>query len=527
MCKILFVLAALASAAPALADSLTHGYEMGAKVVRQSAPADAKAWWKRLISPREADLVVAVSDAASGAPLSGVEILVGAEVGVPFPGNLQSTGADGTVRFSAEALRNPNKFTVTAAKDGYSTFTLHEVRGERVEIQLQAQAAPSDYGFLNGKVSGWPTGYGRRTLEVGLFIPGLRPQSLLSFDIGQIISSYTTEMDVGGTRVVPGNLVMPPQDKTYMIFPIHLEKPEYIMPLPFGTRAHMSAVVGAVGLSAAIDGMKNKDFLSVINNTNLTHVEWSDPITVRSDERLDIRVSRPLEAQAIKTSTFAVPKGMDVLSVSLFDPSGTRDDFVPLDVKSRKAEQITGGKAEIPLGKLKDAASRAATYVFTTLFKRSEFINQQPNQPVRRAISASVKPLGADGKSVENKAMLGLMRVSPPSADKRSYQFTTANTAELAADLLFLNLYSLTKNNLTKGKTKKLLWSNVLPAGSTSAHLPKLGDRPVLPPADASLEEVFYWEVVALKARPAPRPEFDLGTLVKDMEHLSSVAEQF
>ncbi|NUM89367.1 MAG: carboxypeptidase regulatory-like domain-containing protein, partial [Bdellovibrionales bacterium] len=322
------------------------------------------------------DLLVVVKDSSTGLPIPGAQVMVGEARGVPFEGNTATTDGEGVAAFTHAVLREGKTVTVTASRDGYANLSVLNARGNRMEIGLVRQA-PAAWAFLDGDVKGWPTGLDRKTLEVGFFLPGVRPETLLNFDPYQIVSSYRVEIDVYGKRLVPGNVVMPPQDKTYMIFPVHIEKPSYIMPVPTGFEAHLTAIAGNVPLGKAMDAMKEKDFLAVLNLTTLTHVTWTPRARVNGNMRNDLTLDIPLRQKAATASFANVPGKMDVVAISMADPSGDRGDFAPLDVKSIKSEAMKGGRGSVALALPAQQRQDDSHWVFAALFDRSQFIRRK------------------------------------------------------------------------------------------------------------------------------------------------------
>jgi hypothetical protein len=491
-------------------------------------------YWRSLLG-LGADLKVIVKDSRSGAPLADAVVLVGTEDGKPFADNRKLTAKDGSVSFAAAALEsNP---PITVLKSGYTTASVFTKYGNVVEIALQAQPNERDFSFLEGKILGFPPGVGNRSLEVGLFLPAFRTESLLSFDPQQMISSYKVEIDVFGKRQVPGNIVLPAQDKKYMFFTIHLEKPTFIMPLPHGMEASMVGAVGNVPMGDAVDLMKNQDFLGVLNITTLTHVNWTAPVSVNGNMRFDITAQHALTQKSVISDFENVPQGLDALSVALFTPNGDGKDLVPMDVKSSKSEQMQGGKTRIQLAKMSQLKDNENVYIFSTVFDRRQFAppakDPADRAPIKRAFSAVLKKVEkAPTISLANNAFFKIIQTKSVSADKREYVFTSPNDSAkgLNADLQILNIYSLKKNDMTMGQTKKLLWSAVLPGNVERASLPKIVNGSVLPPPDTAKGEIFCWELVAIKRSTTAEPMSDLVNVqgnLQNLEYISSVTTQY
>lgn len=495
-------------------------------LVTAAHPAHAQndnAWTSFWNLFREADLQVKVTD-SDGSALKNVSVLVGQRLGDPFSGNQALTNSEGVASFTHESLRTRTPFTVTASRPGFTTLTLLNQAPGVVEMRLDEQPDERDFAFFNGRVTGFPPGVGSGNLEMGIFLPAFRPESLMNFDPQHFISSYEVKIDVFGEREVPGNLVLPRQTKRYGLIPISLSKPDYIMPLPRGLNAHMGAMVGNVGISGAVDAIKKKDFLATINLTNFTHIGWtSRRVDVRGNETFDVHAGQEVAAQAVTAQLGGVPERLDAVAVTLFDVAGDGEDFIPLDVKALKSEHIRNGAGSVKLGVLKQRRSRDNFYVFAGLFDGTK-LNDKNNPS--RWIVGSLEPVDNRLASRHPK-FLSPIRSGTVAANNREYRFNSAVNQRhgLTPDFVRLNIVSEKKNAATKGVTRNVLWTVVLPGNAEGVNLPDLG-RAVLPAPDTAKKERFVWEVIAVKAQEGARAP-GLGIQSKNLEHVSSLSQNF
>jgi hypothetical protein len=532
MRKLLIAHALTALLLAPLATTIAHAEPAEFFQVKTSRqPESGPLWrnlWRALSGEKNletADLTVKVTDAA-GNPLAGAAVLVGPKKGSPFAANFALTGADGTALFHDEALRDRTPLTVTASLAGHSTLSLVGNTDNQVELSLAKIPGERDYSFLKGKVTGFPPGYGGGTLELGLFLPAFRPESLLNFDPQQFISSYEVKINVFGERDVPGNVVFPPQRKRYGLIPISLSKPEYIMPLPRGLDAHMGALAGAVDISDAVKLIKNKDFLGTLNIARFTHLGFTNnKVEVRGDETFNLNVSNEIAAGAAKAEMSGIPSGLDAVSVAFFDKEGDRGDFLPMDIKAVKSESIKNGSASLALGLLKQRRPQDKFYVFTGLFDRAALDDKNSTS---HSIVGSLQPVASQGGS-RFKGFLKPIRPGEVSGGNRDYRFNSPANGAIVPDFVLLNIVSEKKNELTQGKTRSLLWSAVLPGTADGVSLPDLG-RPVLPAPDSAKGEKFYWEVIAVKAganKAAPKADLDIQSAIRNLSHVSSLSQKF
>jgi hypothetical protein len=489
--------------------------------VKETTPS----WISKLravLAPNQGELQITVLD-SSGNPLSGATLLLGAAEGNPFAGNKLTTDASGKARFVNESL-NGTLPSLTAAKAGYSTFTVVAPSGNALEIRLPKLPADGDFAFLRGKVNGFPTGYPSTVLEMGVFVPAFRPESLLNFDPQQFVSSYTMPINVFGERQVPGNVLLPTQRKRYGFIPISLSKPDFAMPLSKGLRARMAAMAGAVPISDVIGAIQNSDFLGALNLASFTHVTWTaQAIDVQGPMNFDLTVDHEVAPKALKANFANVPGGLDIVGVSLVDPSLQVEDFVALDVKGFKAENVKNGAASLSLGLLKDRSGDTGYYAFAGLFDRNQMADLSTKS---RSIIGALKPLTARDITTTFDGFLNRIQSQGVSPDNRTYRFTSPinSSAQLVPDMVIVNIVSETDNEETKGKNRRTLWSAMLPGDASSVSLPDLG-TPVLPTPDQSKGESFHWEVIAVKASSASGS--DIQSLLRNLRHVSSLIEKF
>ncbi|RZA06872.1 MAG: carboxypeptidase regulatory-like domain-containing protein, partial [Proteobacteria bacterium] len=416
-----------------------YGFQATA-VSGKTAPQDFWGQLQSLFVPgnpgaQAVDLTVTITD-EKGAPLAGASVLVGSGRGVPFAGNETLSDAAGRAGFADASLRGAALPSITVSKEGYSTFTMVAPAGNEVAITLPRYTNDADFAFLEGDVSGFATGVPSNALELGIFIPAFRPESLLNFDPQQFVSSYTTKINVFGERDVPGNVVLPTQRKKYGFLPISLSKPNFIMPLSLGLKAHMTALAGSVPISGAIGAIQANDFLGAINLASFTHVSWTtNQVEVRGPEKFNIVLNQEIAPKAITAKLSGIPLDLDVVAVSVTDPSRDRSDFVPLDVKAVKSESVSGGSTDISLGTLKNRRADDALYVFTGIFDQTEVTNKDAT---RRWIVGSLQAV--NGSAATFAGFLNPVKSGTVTSANRSYAFASPATPALAPDLVLLNI---------------------------------------------------------------------------------------
>lgn len=464
------------------------------------------------------DLNILVKD-NDGIPVAGATVLVGSAEGQPFAGNMAQTDTSGAVSFTNGALQG-QALPITASLPGYTTVSLFNNSDNSVAITLVKNPDARDYGFMRGRLSGFPAGYGWDKIEAGIFIPATGMDAFVNFDIQNFISSYIVKMDIYGQRDIPGNLVMPKQKKFWGFIPIDLNKPDFVMPLPAGLNAHMAGIVGAAPLGDVMGAVQNGDFLQTVNLMNITHVGWTtNRVNVHGDENFDVAANQAIEPRQVTAKLNNVPKQLDAIALSLYDPSGDRGDFVATDVKTIKAEDMQKQNGAMALGMLKQG-NPANAQVFVALFEKAKL--QDKNS---RSIVGSLRSVGAN-KTLPFEQFLQPLQLVAASNGNHDFQFTPAANGNLVPNLTMVNLISEKKNALTMGLTRTILWSAVVRGNASSISLPNLG-RPVLPAPDTANEEKFYLEATALRSGAAQDAGLDLQESIRNVQDVSSLKKAF
>jgi hypothetical protein len=468
--------------------------------------------------PARADLTVTVTD-TDGRPLAGATVLAGSAPGVPFPGNQAVTGADGRATFSSRALRR-GAVPVTASLDGFSTVSVLDNRDSLVALSLQRHTDERGYGFVRGHLNGIPR-LGGGDLELGFFIPAARAETLLNFDIQSFVSSYTVKVNVYGDQDIPGNVVLPTQSKHYGIIPIKISKPDYIMPLPTTTDAHMYGIAGGISIKSAVSVVQKKDFLELVNLVRLTNVGWTrERVQIHGNESFDINATHVVQPNNL-TAQVSGANGFDVVAVSLLDPAGDKGDFVAMDVKAIKKENLSNGAGSMRLGQIRSRRALANSYVFAALFDRTQIDNE-----ASRWVVGSVQPSGSSS-SVSFRRFLNPIRPQSVSADRRDYSFTPPANGGLEPGLMLINIVSEKKNPETMGKTRTVLWSAVIRGGAAHLSLPDLG-HPVLPAPDTAAGETFHYEITAVRTGSRPHHGgLDLQASLRDLQDVSTLVQSY
>ena len=483
--------------------------------------------------PGATEITVLVRDANTEAPIAGTKVLL--SFGRDANGVLDVTDQQGIARFPIVAGADVNSVTFTTAHSDFHKLTVFEVMGQSFELFLQPNPRVEDYVFLEGKFIGWPTGVSVTRAEAGLFLPAFQANTLLDLNLNRVISSHTVPMTVvGNTFQIPGNLVLPPQDKKYGFFTIHLEKPRFIMPVRLGTEGYMVGLMGDVSIKGLVDRAREKDYLGAMNLTRFSKLDWTQWRTVNGAAEFDIPVNRFLQRNKVESNHQTIPAGLDLVAFSLLDPMGDQKALVPMDIKAMSAAAINRGptrmsrnpKGVLRLSGLTQSPTGAQTYVFSAILDKEQF-----------ATNPGEELVFSGALTRANKEVTGLIRYmglitqNSVSADHREYQFSLPAIPELTAtdlepEFLVVNVFSETKLTNPKVSLRKLIWASVLPNNSRggSIRLPLIDRSPVLPTPGPN--EKFYWEVIAVRRTLSHNGGvWDSTVSLSNLEHVSHARE--
>ena len=305
----------------------------------------------------------------------------------------------------------------------------------------------------------------------------------------------------------------------------------------------MDWLIGIVPLSYAISYMRAKDFLSVFNIMKLNKVNWTNEnIDVRGNQRIDLQVQRELEQKKIQSRYSEIPKGFDLVTIAAIDPNGNKSNLIPTAIAALKQNEQEKAKKTLQLSSVKEIPSGAAYYVFTAAMDMKQFNDDAAIK--QTAITAALKKVNLNSLvekddvddwglptmntmyDVYTERFLNVIQLAQPSSNKRNYSFSTATAKDLTPDVVILNIVSKYKNAATKGRTRKVLWTAVLPGTATALQLPQIDQNPILPSPDPKKEESFSWEVIAIKSQKTIN-SFDLSDIVNNVEYVSTSTSSF
>jgi hypothetical protein len=180
----------------------------GSRLYEQSAPSST---------------ALTITDPA-GNPVNGARVLIGLRENAPFPGNLQTTDANGQVK-KPSAWNDRQPITVDA--DGYVRVTYFgRSPSDGTTLVMKHAITPKRLEFT-GETQGFGTLTKDGFLDAGLVFPMITRSQLASVQVANLISQETDTISVFGQHLeVPSNVTLPKQTETYVL-PITLNKPKF------------------------------------------------------------------------------------------------------------------------------------------------------------------------------------------------------------------------------------------------------------------------------------------------------------
>lgn len=285
------------------------------------------------VVPGTKDLLVSVQDEGTSAPIAGASVSV-VSLADFQTGDLHSalsTGADGSALLTGAYNAQPK--AVTVSKQGYTTISVVGAATPKVSIFLKRLPDSSQSVVANGIVSGWQTWIRPRPrgpVYLGLVIRTLTVSDLLHFDMNSVISPLKDTIEANGPREIPSNIVFPPQDIFFGT--VHLDKPNYRLPLEKNREATLAAVQADVAQGDLLGMIQNKPTPEALNKFRFSRFGLSSILKPESDVKADIVANVNLTPY-YKVTVKKPPFASDVVVAALTDLNGERNGLIPTDLK--------------------------------------------------------------------------------------------------------------------------------------------------------------------------------------------------
>ena len=278
------------------------------------------------------EIVITVVDAASGKTLPDAAISLADSLEDSLHHPLFQSKSDAQGEWHLKSVHVPQ--VVTISKQGYETLSLVGVGSRTIHVSLKPITSLFSV-IASGTMTGWGGSQDSSMIHGGLVLRTLSATDLLHFDVQSIISPLSDTIDIFGDRRVPSNLVLPTQDVFVLFGSVHLDKPQYRLPLFSNQQAHIVGVQGQMSSGDVFSVLQNGGKLSVslLNKISFLSFGMSDLLTPHQDFSQDINTEIPL-ASGASVLPNAAPFQGNIVVASVMDLDGTKQTLVPTDVKA-------------------------------------------------------------------------------------------------------------------------------------------------------------------------------------------------
>ncbi len=279
-------------------------------------------------SSSSTEMSVTVVDEANLQPVEGAKVSVFDSAPTAMD---QITDATGVLTFGN--LTSGFK-SVTVSKDGFSSITVAGLNGANITIYLKALPSQAAQPIVSGNTSGWEPIKNSNLVYAGVAFRNLSVYDLAGFRPEGLISPLKDHIDVMGDREIPSNLALPQQDVNVSIFTIHLDKPQFRLPLPKGKESRLVLLQGNIPARELMNAAQNGQagYLDVINKLKMSRVGISSAFTPNADMSQNVATSVTVGATHQVTPS-APPFSANVFAAAVTDTAGDRTILVPTDVK--------------------------------------------------------------------------------------------------------------------------------------------------------------------------------------------------
>lgn len=194
----------------------------------------------------------------------------------------KTTLENGHAVFKAATTKEQLKdgVSVTVFKEGYQIVSVRENTASELTLNLVPTFSDS-YNTLRGNLTGFVPADSDDYVQVGLVAKALKVSDLAQMDPASFISPWKDTIDVFGKREIPSNLVLPDQTLSIWFLSVHLDKPEYRLPVPQGSSERYFGITAQAVAQDLVQAVRNKaDPYALLDLLEFKTVGASSPTTV-------------------------------------------------------------------------------------------------------------------------------------------------------------------------------------------------------------------------------------------------------
>jgi hypothetical protein len=265
---------------------------------------------------------------AAGLPVAGARVLIGARENVPFPGNLLTTDASGSIQVPTSWV---DAQPVTIDAPGFVRATYFGQLPTNLNFSLRA-LPPTSRLELKGLTKGFGSLARDGFLDVGLVFPALARTQVAMLDVMGLISPETDRMSVFGQQFdIPSNLTFPTQQENYGFFTLTFDKPTYRTFFSTPGTFRMVAAHARFPMKKTVDELRaGKSVFEVINFFEFIQASLKDVPVNKSTQSMDLDVNQIKFTKSVPFTAPNFDSKFMMLAVALADQGGL---YFPSDLK--------------------------------------------------------------------------------------------------------------------------------------------------------------------------------------------------
>ncbi len=275
---------------------------------------------------------VTVYDDTSQLPVSGAHLVF--QTSFSDPAELQGDSNEQGIWNTHPYKFNAPK-TLTVSKKGYVTLSVAGILNKKIQIYLKPASDSSMTVLASGSVQDWKTPELGKLIYAGVVFPNINAYDFFRFNASLFVSPLRDVIDVYGPRNIPSNLTFPAQDINVIVGKVHLDKPDYRLPVLSNRSVKLIGLQGQLQVRDAlsiITGGGSGANLDLINQLKITHLGMTDTIQTSQDFKMNAQLSIPLKPK-FKVTVNPPPFRSDVFVAAISDLDGNRKTLVPTDIK--------------------------------------------------------------------------------------------------------------------------------------------------------------------------------------------------
>jgi hypothetical protein len=426
-------------------------------------------------------LNISVLDSITNEPIGGAYVYVQTKTLDTYTKFSGYTDINGNILFNDQTLTN--SIDLTIGKKNYTTFSIFKINSSHLTIYLEKIQKQNLSYEISGKFNGWPSLADDGVFDVGIMIPSQDLGSLLSFSMNTILAPSVV-VDIYGERELPGNIVIPTQTETYMIFPIRISKPTYIFPLNEDLYTDLVALTIRLPFKELVSKMKaGENFSDIFKLAKFHKLGVKRDYTVKKKDVANIDLEYSLD-ETVEVNFGNQPKNKSIALISGFNFNTGSEKMLLTGLKIKNPKDTK--KDNLPTTQEQKEITNLE-YIFGAISFTNPELQIQGNNILRDyRINGSIKRFARTfPNSVDIYDFLASITNLKIENNNFSFEREDTESTNVSADIINSNIYDKDKNKI---------WKIITNGDVNSFALPNI-------PNEVEIEKIpsnFEWRVNAL-----------------------------